>query len=1264
MSKLLKTKVATAVAATLIFASAPSLAENLTSEGTLEGLTGFNAGGNLAFNVGPMLSDGTTQAWGQIGPGWCRIINDTITSEKAGVTEHSPAGNNTNVAYCNHKRADDSGGIYRAVEGLESGKTYSVSAKGATRGSLQWAIEYTKQGEDVVTNTDLDNIVVSDLAWVTITDKFTVPADADLTKQFRVYIHTQPSDAHPETVILETPRSLMWVDDYEVMFLPDPVEYFSGGDLESVTGFGSGNSAWGNGPLLSDGTTAAYSVEVAGFKSGWCRFINKDRTQTAKPAAGSEAIPAGNDSEAVAFCNHNRNNDAAGIGRIVEEIQIGKTYELSGDAANKGSVRWAYSYVKTGEETRTVVQLTNEVVSDGAWVNVTDSFAVPADVDITKDFIVFIHTAPSVAYPATGDISVTPRSLLWTDNYSLMGPPSLADTDEDGTPDSSDAFPEDPAASVDTDGDGMPDDYNEDCDAACQEASDLVIDDDDDGDGILDVNDGYPTDASQSVMIAFATESSSVVEGEEVTIDASPSVPNSELATYTWAQDSGANVSLTPDGSMVTFTAPTNIAQQEEIVISLTVAGAAQTVSDTYNVSVTNAPAAITPTATMTGMLDSEGVVLAYGEKIQLDASASFDSEDGMLSFKWKVTGGVPLEFSDMSAADPTFYVPLVKADTPITIELTVTNYLRDYDGTYILDDNGDNIVASSNTFEIPATVKKTFPVVEYPLEYFFDGGMETVTGFITEGWGIGNYGFAEPNAIFTARVDDEGNKIQAIGQTAKGWSRYINETRTQPENGFDVRAPEGRTGVVAFMNHKRTNHLEGLYREVEGIVPGATYVFSADAAALGTVQLSYRYVKVDAPVVDDVAEVTTVELDATAESAYKWVTLTEEFVAPEDIDISHPFRVVVHTVGDASVNLNNSDDARLWMDNLSFQELPSGLDTDADGVIDIADGFPEDPSVAADTDGDGLPDSYVKTCEEACIANSDAILDDDDDNDGILDVNDGHPKNSKRTVLIKAPRTAIAAVESELITIDAGTSIPNADNATYTWSLVPETELQGKGVEGIVLEPSVNGGSVNIMAPEMLTEQADFEVMLTIDDGLESVSQTYSVTITNAPAVITPNATLSYLSDAGGMSLAGMELTAGEEVMLDASTSFDSEAGELSYAWRVRPGANETGSASVPITFNEVLGSPASTTFTIPEINIDNELVIEVTVSNYVRDYDGSYILDADGNKSEWTSETIQLSAMVAKTEQKSPDNGSFGFLAMLFFSTMTLARRLFNVK
>jgi hypothetical protein len=73
--------------------------------------------------------------------------------------------------------------------------------------------------------------------------------------------------------------------------------------------------------------------------------------------------------------------------------------------------------------------------------------------------------------------------IQWAEEFLF---PPLLDQDLDGVNDGIDQFPSDPAASVDTDGDGMPDDWNPNATQEQIDASLLVLDDDDDNDGVSD----------------------------------------------------------------------------------------------------------------------------------------------------------------------------------------------------------------------------------------------------------------------------------------------------------------------------------------------------------------------------------------------------------------------------------------------------------------------------------------------------------------------------------------------------------------------------------------------------------------------------------------------------------------------------------------------------------------------------------------------------------------------------------------------------------
>lgn len=96
------------------------------------------------------------------------------------------------------------------------------------------------------------------------------------------------------------------------------------------------------------------------------------------------------------------------------------------------------------------------------------------------------------------DTSSLRRSILDTDLDGLV---DVIDTDDDndGVSDSEDAFSTKAAAAIDTDLDGLPDRFLEYCDLDCISISGLTLDLDDDNDLVLDVDDAFPLDFTESL---------------------------------------------------------------------------------------------------------------------------------------------------------------------------------------------------------------------------------------------------------------------------------------------------------------------------------------------------------------------------------------------------------------------------------------------------------------------------------------------------------------------------------------------------------------------------------------------------------------------------------------------------------------------------------------------------------------------------------------------------------------------------------------------
>ena len=145
------------------------------------------------------------------------------------------------------------------------------------------------------------------------------------------------------------------------------------------------------------------------------------------------------------------------------------------------SVTWYLLNLDTNEETITVSDFAYPLsnLEEGDY---SISIIVKDNYDAITVVTELFTITPS---DNDGDNIETCVSELWWDdqNQRHCGPDNVdKDDDNDGVSDTLDAFSFDPCASKDTDSDGMPDEIEDNCETS------LIIDEDIDGNGILDVN--------------------------------------------------------------------------------------------------------------------------------------------------------------------------------------------------------------------------------------------------------------------------------------------------------------------------------------------------------------------------------------------------------------------------------------------------------------------------------------------------------------------------------------------------------------------------------------------------------------------------------------------------------------------------------------------------------------------------------------------------------------------------------------------------------
>jgi hypothetical protein len=313
----------------------------------------------------------------------------------------------------------------------------------------------------------------------------------------------------------------------------------------------------------------------------------------------------------------------------------------------------------------------------------------------------YLGTFPAGTYTVTGEalgyISAIYSGVviyegdITTKNIGLAPAEDEIDSDGDGYPDDSDAFPYDENEWMDSDGDGIgnntdPDDDNDGMTDEWEEkyglnpvendaAEDL---DGDDYSNLQEYLSGTEPNNINSVPqppITDAGPDQTVDEGATITLDGSNSNdPDDGIVSYLWEQTSGSSVTLSDTTAVQpTFTAPDVDQDGESLTFKLFVTdnGGLES-TDTCTINVTDSGTGVNQPPTADAGPDQ---TVNEGQTVTLDGTGSSDPDGDTIYYKWVQIGGPLVTLSDTTAENPTFV--LINVDEngeSLIFELTVTD--------------------------------------------------------------------------------------------------------------------------------------------------------------------------------------------------------------------------------------------------------------------------------------------------------------------------------------------------------------------------------------------------------------------------------------------------------------------------------------------------------------------------------------------------------------------------------------------------------------
>ncbi len=649
---------------------------------------------------------------------------------------------------------------------------------------------------------------------------------------------------------------------------------------------------------------------------------------------------------------------------------------------------------------------------------------------------------------------------------------------------------------------------------------------------------------------AQARAAQSADEGAIVVLDGSGSADSDGvIASYSWQQVNSSHHPVTlvePSSARPSFTAPL-IDADTELDFWLTVTddkGAKDTA--TLSIAIINN---IPPSAQASAAQSAD-----EGTTVELDASASTDSDGSIASYWWQQINisEHSVDLVDPASAQPSFSAPFVDADIELSFELTVTDNDGDTSSASvaitivnnippIAQAGGDNRVYENNSFELdasasadsdgsiasywwqqinisehsidlsdPASAQPSFtaPAVAADFELSFE---LTVTD---------NDGDASSDSIVITVLDN----IPPVAQ-ASAEARAYEGSSVQ----LDASASSDADGIIVYYFWQQTVGPKADIANPEA----ETTSFLAPAVDDSTT-LAFQLTVADVGQASDTASVAITILDNTAPSA--------QAGADQEVYEGTSVRLDASASSDTENNIVDY----LWQQ--STEPVISIANPQEQSIAFTA------PDVAADTN----LSFHLTVTDSAKLIDTDTVV------VTVLD----------NTAPIANAGSNQRVNESTSVQLDASASSDAEDHSLdYLWQQVDSSAYP-------VELDNANSATPSFDAPAVA---ADTELIfqLTVTDSLgKSSDANVSITVVyNAPPT----------AEAGD----DKQVNENQLVQLDASASSDAEdqASDLDYLWL------QVDSSGYSIKLSEA--QIAQPTFTTPEVAADTDLIFQLTVTD-----------------------------------------------------------------